>query len=96
MHDLVALGKVLSVEDVIDLVTRADVNDDCTPAFAHLRAVSFVVMIFDLGLLECLVGQYLASSSQAKPRLSSPDNGNEIYALSHASHAMPCRVSTNS
>ena len=71
LHDLVVLGKVLSIEDVIDLVTRTDDTNDCASFFERLRAVSFVVMVFDLGLLEYLVRQYLALSSQA-PRLSSP------------------------
>ena len=66
LHGLVVLGKVLSVEDVIDCVTRANDTNDCTPVFVHLQAVSFVVVVFDLGLLEYLVGQYLASSSNAK------------------------------
>ena len=51
MHDLVILvGKVLSVEDVIDLVTHADDTDDCASVVLCLRAVSFVLMVFDRGL----------------------------------------------
>ena len=57
---------VLTAEDVIDRVTCANDIDDCTPVFVRLRAVSFVFVVFDLGLLEYLVGQCLASSNQDK------------------------------
>ena len=66
MHVIEVIVEELSVENAIDRVTRADDTDDCKVFASFLLTVLFLVVVLDLGLLEYLVGQYLASSSQAK------------------------------